>query len=271
MNIDRMLAQLTDREVDRLLDGRYPVHGQDVEALVAAIETLRSSQGGAPPHAGAELAAVFAHGLPADGSAPPEWAIPPDPETPVRSSWRARLRTSTARALTVLSVPLRTLTSKLVVAVVVAVAAIGGFYAAGVDVPGLPDRPLQIDEVRDSDHLDPPQGGTGDVQEEQRDRGVGGDDRSQPATGGEPAASEQPSDGKPVGQSTAGPGNSAHAGANAPGQSSEAEKAERKAERKAEKAERKAERKAEKAERKAERKAEKAERKAERKAEKEKQ
>lgn len=253
MNIDRMLAQLTDREVDKLLDGRYPVQGHDIEALVAAIEKLRSAQGDAQPQVGADLAAVFSHGLAADGSAPPEWALPPDPDERVPTvSWRARLRTRTTRAMTVLGVPLGTLAGNLMIAAAVAAAGIAGFYAAGVvGVPGLPDRPFEIDPVRDQDHTPAPDDAekagnagpqdedAGDVQDEDRGQGIDGGDRSEPATTGVP-----PSDGTPAGQSSPGPGKSAQTDTDAAGESSKAakkaaEKAE-KAEKKADKAEKKA-------------------------------
>jgi hypothetical protein len=235
MNIDRMLAQLTDREVDKLLDGRNPVQGHEIDALIGAIETLRSTRAGAQPPVGADLEAVFSHGLAADDPAPPEWAIPPDAEPSVRTPWRTRLRTRTAHALIVLGVPLGTLAGKLMIGAVAAAAAVAGLSATGVvGIPGLPDRSLEIDEVRDQDH--PPAleeaedagnagpdeaEGTGDIQDNDRavdrDPAVEGGDQSEPATTGEPPSSSEPSD-----QFSAGPGSTAQDLADAPGQSEKA-------------------------------------------------
>ena len=234
MDIDRMLAQLTDREVDKLLDGRHPVHGHGIEALAAAIERLRSTQGGAHPRVGAELEAVFSHGLAADGSAPPEWAMPTDPGSDRRTgSWRARLRTSTTRALTVLSVPLGTLAGKLMIVMAVAAAGIGGLHGAGVvGVPGLPNRPLVIDSVHAQDRTPAPddagnagrQGAnTGDAERERGSvGGVDAIDRSEPVTSGAP-----PNSGAPVDRPSAGSEQSARANADEPGHSSNATKPER--------------------------------------------
>jgi hypothetical protein len=278
MNIDRMLAQLTDREVDDLLDGRNPVQGHETDALIAAIETLRSTRDGAQPQVGADLEAVFSQGLAAGVPAPPEWAIPPGPEPSVRpTSWRTRLRTRTVRALTVPGVSLGTLAGKLMIVAAVAVAGIGGFYAAGVvGVARLPDLPLEIDAVRDQHDNHPPEDagnagpeaadGTGNIEDSDRtiDRGpaVNGGGLSEPATTSEPARSSEP-----PGQRGAGSGDNAQADANAPGQSSEAneskkdKKVEKRAEKKAKRAEKKAKR-AEKKAKRAEKKAKRAEKKA---------
>lgn len=147
MDREGPLPQLTDHDVESILSGRVPAKQEDIDALVAVVDTLRSTQIGPKPRADADLTGVFAYGLPEDCPPAPSWAIPPDHESPEPSASR-QARWKARRALTWLSTVLGTLAGKLMIGAAIAAASVGGAQATGVvDVPGLPDRVHTIDEA----------------------------------------------------------------------------------------------------------------------------
>jgi hypothetical protein len=147
MDIERPRPQLTDREVESILSGLVPAKREDIDALVAVIDTLRSTQIGPQPRADADLTAVFAYGLPEDCPPAPSWAIPPDPESAVRIASR-QFRWKAMHAVTRLGAVLGTLAGKLMIGAAIAAASVGGAQATGViDIPGLPDRVHTVGEA----------------------------------------------------------------------------------------------------------------------------
>jgi hypothetical protein len=188
MDIERPL-QFSDREVESLLRRRIPAERQEVDALVAVIGTLRSTRRGPRPRAGADLTAVFAHGLPEHCSPAPSWAIPPDPALPPVRTASRRARRKPRRALTGLSAVLGTLGGKLMIAGAIAAASVGGAQVTGViDVPGLPDRARITDEAGERDRGPAPE--VSEVGEQDHATAANADEASEQDRAPEPRADQ---------------------------------------------------------------------------------
>ena len=203
MDSEHPLPQLSDREVECILDGQVPAHRHDVEALAGLFEDLRATRAAASPRPDADLAAVFVRGLPEDHPPAPSWAVPswaarPDPEPRPRTG-RERERWRPLGALIRSGALLGTLAGKLMVAVAIAAASVGGAQVTGVvDVPGLPARMQDLDDRSERRH-DP----ATQASEAHRHhhtpapRAGAADDRGPDPM---PASSEQPGDGMDGGE-----------------------------------------------------------------------
>jgi hypothetical protein len=203
MDSERPLPQLSDREVECILDGQVPAHRHDVEALAGLFEDLRATRAAASPRPDADLAAVFAHGLPEDHPPAPSWAAPSwaarsDPE-PRRRAGRERGRWRPLGALVRSGTLLGTVAGKLMVAAAIAAASVGGAQVTGVvDVPGLPDRMRDLDDRGERRHDAATQASEAHRHHHTPASRAGeADDRG---SDGMPASSEQPGDGMDGGE-----------------------------------------------------------------------
>lgn len=196
MDSERSLPQLSDREVECILDGQVPANRHDVEALAGLFEDLRATRAAASPRPDADLAAVFAHGLPEDHPPAPSWAARPDPELRRRTG-RERGRWRPLGALVRSGALLGTVAGKLMVAAAIAAASVSGAQVTGVvDVPGLPDRMHDLDDRGERRHDAATQASEAH-HHTPAPRAGEADDRG---SDGMPASSEQPSDGMDGGE-----------------------------------------------------------------------
>jgi hypothetical protein len=200
MDSERPLPQLSDREVECILTGQVPAHRHDVEALAGLFEDLRATRAAASPRPDADLAAVFAHGLPEDHPPAPSWAARPDPE-PRRRTGRGRGRWRPLDALIRSGALLGTVAGKLMVAAAIAAASVGGAQVTGVvDVPGLPDRVRDLDDRGERRHDAATR--ASEAHRHHHTPASRAGEADERGSNGMPASSEQPGDGKDGGETT---------------------------------------------------------------------
>lgn len=122
--------RIDERAIDALLSGTTPAGRPELAELAAFADAVRELSAAAPPP-DAELAAVFSGGLDDVTSTQP---------APVAVPRRLARHTRSRKMIEALTAAVGTALGKVALVGGVAVASVGGAYAAGVEVPGLPPQ-----------------------------------------------------------------------------------------------------------------------------------
>ncbi len=143
------------RNHDPLDDLRDTGH-DDLADTIGAIRDRYRNQ--APPSVGSQLSAFVHVGLTNDKGDLPVTAASnaygPAPQASGPPNWRTTLTNRRQRTMQPIAAFLGTIAGKLVLGTAIAAASVGGAYAAGVDVPGLPDDAETTVVVADTDPAD---------------------------------------------------------------------------------------------------------------------
>ncbi|MGI8686665.1 MAG: hypothetical protein ACR2MO_16510 [Acidimicrobiales bacterium] len=143
------------RNHDPLDDLRDTGH-DDLADTIGAIRDRYRNQ--TPPSVGSQLSAFLHVGLTNDKGDLPVTAASnaygPAPQASGPPHWRTTLTNRRQRTMQPITAFLGTIAGKLVLGTAIAAASVGGAYAAGVDVPGLPDDAETTVVVADTDPAD---------------------------------------------------------------------------------------------------------------------